>query len=313
MNYYPIEEEEKNNEEPVLLGMNPLEMDKMCRICLEEDNIDNFFAPCLCKGTSKWVHRECLNQWRATSTNSLAFHKCMECHYDYRMNEIHLPYNFLRDCNIYLARHTFFFFFINQFIILGFSLLVKALDSEHQIPQIFNESNDLFAYYLLTTLVYISLLFIGFSLNFASLRNKQLYCGYYSKINKIHAFLSIVTVIFIIICLPVLGILFFTLLIQTFIKYHYQIIDKLDKANNMEILEFSEETRTDRGLENTVDAETKEAATKNSNETFDDFVNTETNEITQPISITQPINITQPIDIVDAKLPDIRGLKLLLV
>nr|XP_009779487.1 PREDICTED: uncharacterized protein LOC104228672 isoform X2 [Nicotiana sylvestris] len=35
-----------------------------CRICLESDGRD-FIAPCKCKGSSKYVHRECLDQWRA--------------------------------------------------------------------------------------------------------------------------------------------------------------------------------------------------------------------------------------------------------
>ncbi|XP_052487877.1 uncharacterized protein LOC105782931 isoform X2 [Gossypium raimondii] len=35
-----------------------------CRICLEIDGRD-FIAPCKCKGTSKYVHRECLDHWRA--------------------------------------------------------------------------------------------------------------------------------------------------------------------------------------------------------------------------------------------------------
>ncbi|OIV97527.1 hypothetical protein TanjilG_11051 [Lupinus angustifolius] len=35
-----------------------------CRICLETDGRD-FIAPCMCKGTSKYVHRECLDHWRA--------------------------------------------------------------------------------------------------------------------------------------------------------------------------------------------------------------------------------------------------------
>ncbi|KAJ8563594.1 hypothetical protein K7X08_032046 [Anisodus acutangulus] len=35
-----------------------------CRICLESDGW-NFIAPCKCKGASKYVHRECLDQWHA--------------------------------------------------------------------------------------------------------------------------------------------------------------------------------------------------------------------------------------------------------
>jgi len=35
-----------------------------CRICLENDLEDNFISPCSCSGTSKYVHKECLNKWR---------------------------------------------------------------------------------------------------------------------------------------------------------------------------------------------------------------------------------------------------------
>ncbi|CAN6728505.1 unnamed protein product [Malus baccata var. baccata] len=44
-----------------------------CRICLESDGRD-FIAPCKCKGTSKYVHRECLDHWRAVKViASLAY------------------------------------------------------------------------------------------------------------------------------------------------------------------------------------------------------------------------------------------------
>ncbi|KAI3930634.1 hypothetical protein MKX01_037080 [Papaver californicum] len=40
-----------------------------CRICLETDGRD-IIAPCKCKGTSKFVHRECLDHWRAVKVIS---------------------------------------------------------------------------------------------------------------------------------------------------------------------------------------------------------------------------------------------------
>nr|CAB3503031.1 unnamed protein product [Digitaria exilis] len=40
-----------------------------CRICLETDGRD-FIAPCKCKGTSKYVHRDCLDHWRAVKVIS---------------------------------------------------------------------------------------------------------------------------------------------------------------------------------------------------------------------------------------------------
>tara|TARA_B100001093_G_scaffold520349_1_gene614952 strand:- start:7372 stop:8196 length:825 start_codon:yes stop_codon:yes gene_type:complete len=55
-----------------------------CRICFEEETEDNIFInPCLCKGTSKYVHINCLNQWRLNSNNPIARYQCSECKYNY--------------------------------------------------------------------------------------------------------------------------------------------------------------------------------------------------------------------------------------
>lgn len=45
-------------------------------------------APCCCSGTSKWVHRECLDKWRSTSTD--AFRACRECKFRYHLEQV--PY-----------------------------------------------------------------------------------------------------------------------------------------------------------------------------------------------------------------------------
>ena len=66
---------------------------KCCRICLDEENDQGMIAPCRCKGTSKWVHRECLDQWRANNAQDLAFSRCMECRFNFQFephgNESH--------------------------------------------------------------------------------------------------------------------------------------------------------------------------------------------------------------------------------
>ncbi|KAH9619505.1 hypothetical protein KSS87_015651 [Heliosperma pusillum] len=38
-----------------------------CRICLESEG-GEFIAPCKCKGSSKFVHRECLDHWRSVKS-----------------------------------------------------------------------------------------------------------------------------------------------------------------------------------------------------------------------------------------------------
>lgn len=54
--------------------------DKICRICLEPD-VD-VFAPCLCKGTIKWVHKSCFNEWRLK--NEHAYYSCQTCNVKYQ-------------------------------------------------------------------------------------------------------------------------------------------------------------------------------------------------------------------------------------
>eukprot|EP00808_Paulinella_micropora_P030477 g68742.t1 len=54
-----------------------------CRICLEPSARAACLAPCLCRGSQKYVHRECLNKWRAKSET--AFSICPTCRFQYRL------------------------------------------------------------------------------------------------------------------------------------------------------------------------------------------------------------------------------------
>ncbi|RRT75885.1 hypothetical protein B296_00030797, partial [Ensete ventricosum] len=52
-----------------------------CRICLDIGDFptgDDLIAPCYCRGTQKYVHRSCLDNWRSTK-EGFAFAHCTEC------------------------------------------------------------------------------------------------------------------------------------------------------------------------------------------------------------------------------------------
>lgn len=55
-----------------------------CRICLELPPEGELIAPCLCSGSLQWVHRECLDEWRAINASGPAFRRCGVCQYDYQ-------------------------------------------------------------------------------------------------------------------------------------------------------------------------------------------------------------------------------------
>lgn len=59
---------------------------KQCRICYGEDDPDDLICPCLCKGSQKYVHTECLNSWRQQS--ELSYYQCPTCQYKYRIQRV---------------------------------------------------------------------------------------------------------------------------------------------------------------------------------------------------------------------------------
>jgi RING-variant domain len=52
-----------------------------CRICFGDESEGRLISPCLCKGSMKYVHADCLDTWRHSSTN--AFYECNQCKYKY--------------------------------------------------------------------------------------------------------------------------------------------------------------------------------------------------------------------------------------
>ncbi len=57
-----------------------------CRFCFEEsDNVNDFIVPCLCTGSSKYIHRQCLDRWRSEDPDGINFHRCGTCHFEYEI------------------------------------------------------------------------------------------------------------------------------------------------------------------------------------------------------------------------------------
>ncbi|KAG6478014.1 hypothetical protein ZIOFF_061446 [Zingiber officinale] len=59
----------------------------LCRVCLRSDGRD-LISPCKCEGSSKFVHRECLNYHRAVKER-FAFANCTDCKAPYYLR-IHI-------------------------------------------------------------------------------------------------------------------------------------------------------------------------------------------------------------------------------
>ncbi|KAG9322280.1 hypothetical protein KVV02_006703 [Mortierella alpina] len=62
--------------------------DRRCRICLESDDDPDseqghLISPCLCKGSARYIHLGCLQQWREASPRKESAFSCDTCHYRY--------------------------------------------------------------------------------------------------------------------------------------------------------------------------------------------------------------------------------------
>ena len=76
--------------------------EKTCRICLSTQTPEErLISPCKCRGTSKWIHLSCLNQWRRASRNSKSYYRCDQCHYEYSFRRTDLA-------ELLLSQYTLF-------------------------------------------------------------------------------------------------------------------------------------------------------------------------------------------------------------
>tara|TARA_R100001163_G_C5058030_1_gene194588 strand:+ start:757 stop:1746 length:990 start_codon:yes stop_codon:yes gene_type:complete len=110
-----------------------------CRICLEEDDKANMFTPCRCSGSLFYVHRACLNEWRATSNNPDAFNRCFTCNYTYRTNLTENNLGFCGKLNFGNPKYYCGFYIINFIGILIIGMIIRLLDTSRKIPLFWNK------------------------------------------------------------------------------------------------------------------------------------------------------------------------------
>eukprot|EP00697_Spironema_sp_BW2_P000590 gnl/Spiro4/10805_TR5753_c0_g1_i1.p1 gnl/Spiro4/10805_TR5753_c0_g1~~gnl/Spiro4/10805_TR5753_c0_g1_i1.p1 ORF type:complete len:311 (-),score=32.51 gnl/Spiro4/10805_TR5753_c0_g1_i1:122-1054(-) len=112
-----------------------------CRFCHETDGA--MIAPCMCSGSIRWVHRECLDEWRSVSQNPLSFSTCDTCHFTYVYDK-----QYDESCDVAPYATCCMRVSLDLGIALGallgvvaiLSLLVAAGDSNRDIPHYFNDS-----------------------------------------------------------------------------------------------------------------------------------------------------------------------------
>ena len=103
-----------------------------CRLCFEGGG--DLIAPCSCSGTSKWVHRACLNRWRSMNHNPRAFTHCSECQFEYRLElTARTQPEMQRRIQLRVARDSSLVFAMVQSVICTAAVLVRCGDPNERM------------------------------------------------------------------------------------------------------------------------------------------------------------------------------------
>jgi len=240
---------------------------KECRICFDEgaDN-DSLISPCKCKGTSAYVHKSCLTNWRNFNRDREAWNICMECHAEYIISRKYPIEKFLYDVRYKLPG----IYFCES--IFGFSgaLLLWCIEytDDHLAVKMLNFYNeekneiiihDLINNELIPQVFYYNLTFWFISIFFCS----RFYYNYYNKIKRKHVYWKQMKILFYsnfifnlnfiylyyLFCWNNLEILFYNFsTVLTFLipyshykimKYHNKVIKDMNTENEEEVLSFT--------------------------------------------------------------------------
>ncbi|XP_059302928.1 uncharacterized protein LOC132055235 [Lycium ferocissimum] len=125
-----------------------------CRICLDSEGED-LIAPCHCKGTQKYVHRSCLDNWRSTK-EGFAFAHCTECRAKFILRAnvppdrwwLRLKFQFL------VARDHVFIFLIVQLIVAFLGILVYKFYGD-ELREMFGYREHPYGFYTMAVLAII--------------------------------------------------------------------------------------------------------------------------------------------------------------
>jgi len=58
-------------------------IEPQCRICQDANPVEELISPCHCRGFSRFVHRDCLEEWRRRNVNQ-SYYRCEVCHFQYQ-------------------------------------------------------------------------------------------------------------------------------------------------------------------------------------------------------------------------------------
>eukprot|EP00249_Psilotum_nudum_P014491 c24851_g1_i2 orf=873-1676(-) len=123
-----------------------------CRICLDTGG-DDLIAPCQCRGSQKFVHRTCLDYWRAAK-EGFAFAHCTECRALFHLRANMPPDRWwLRlKFQLLVMRDYAAIFIIVQLVVASLGLILYVFYGE-ELREMFGYEQHPYGFYILAVIV----------------------------------------------------------------------------------------------------------------------------------------------------------------
>ncbi|CAN1216569.1 hypothetical protein LINPERPRIM_LOCUS661 [Linum perenne] len=123
-----------------------------CRICLESDCEpgqcvlyigDELISPCMCKGTQQFVHRVCLDHWRAVK-EGFAFSHCTTCKAQFHLRVALFEENSWRKIKfrLFVTRDVLLVFLAIQTMIAAMGGIAFLMDKDGEFRNSFSDGWD---------------------------------------------------------------------------------------------------------------------------------------------------------------------------
>lgn len=238
------------------------ESQSACRICFEHSPIIELIRPCRCTGTMQYVHRDCLDQWRASDNNPEAFSKCGTCNYNYVIQDVYSVRGYYAQCNRYLARHVWFLFLINLSSIICTGTLLAKIDTGKVIPELFTRLftsiatkqsiHYYFYYYLISSWFYLLIMVVFFIGNLICMRHRRIFLKNYfgdawrCAICRLFCLLLLLSLSFFL--NVIFGCLILTVEIQLMLSIHFTLLNHYYRAQEQHIVNYNPEQDTRAGV-----------------------------------------------------------------
>lgn len=221
-----------------------------CRICLEEDEICNLISPCLCRGTTKYIHEKCLNEWRILSENRDNEHICPQCKFEYHFEE-NIPPGGLKCFSIFinlcakniasLIIFNFFIFFVLYYLLFFINNANYYLhgSQKDEVPDAleFKTFNVLQLASILITTFYVFIIILDFYMT----KNRNLLFEYYRRKLLFPQMFLYLFGFLITFFSPIFGLIINTILINSILKCYIEYHDEVNSITSKKVISISDQ------------------------------------------------------------------------